>query len=67
MFNNIYRNKKVLVTGHTGFKGTWLTAWLLKLGAHVVGVSKDIPTNQSMFEELKLQKKIGAKYEVKKN
>ena len=58
MFNNIYRNKKVLVTGHTGFKGTWLTAWLLKLGAHVVGVSKDIPTNPSMFEELKLQRKI---------
>ena len=58
MFNHIYKDKKVLVTGHTGFKGTWLTVWLLKLGANVVGVSKDIPTKPSMFEELKLEDKI---------
>jgi CDP-glucose 4,6-dehydratase len=58
MFNNIYKDKKVLVTGHTGFKGTWLTTWLLKLGANVVGLSKDIPTTPSMFEELKLEDKI---------
>ena len=58
MFNNIYNNKKVLVTGHTGFKGTWLTTWLLKLGANVVGISKDIPTTPSIFIELKLVKKI---------
>lgn len=58
MFNNIYKDKKVLVTGHTGFKGTWLTTWLLKLGADVIGISKDIPTNPSMFEELKIEEKI---------
>jgi len=58
MFGDIYKNKKVLVTGHTGFKGSWLTTWLLKLGAEVVGISKDIPTNPSMFEELKLENKI---------
>jgi len=58
MFNNIYRNKKVLVTGHTGFKGTWLTTWLIKLNANIVGISKDIPTTPSMFEELKLEDKI---------
>ncbi len=58
MFNNIYKDKKVLVTGHTGFKGSWLTTWLIKLGANVVGISKDIPTNPSMFEELDLAKKI---------
>lgn len=58
MFNDIYKDKKVLVTGHTGFKGTWLTTWLLKLGAEVVGIAKDIPTNPSMFEELKLEEKI---------
>lgn len=58
MFNNIYKDKKVLVTGHTGFKGTWLTTWLLKLGADVLGISKDIPTTPSMFEELKLEHKI---------
>ncbi len=58
MFNNIYKDKKVLVTGHTGFKGSWLSTWLLKLGANVVGISKDIPTVPSMFEELKLEERI---------
>ncbi|MEZ8631948.1 CDP-glucose 4,6-dehydratase [Vibrio lentus] len=58
MFNNIYSGKRVLVTGHTGFKGTWLTTWLLQLGANVCGISKDIPTVPSMFEELELDKKI---------
>jgi CDP-glucose 4,6-dehydratase len=55
MFNNIYKNKKVLVTGHTGFKGSWLISWLVKLGANVVGVSKDIPTVPSMFKVLGLK------------
>lgn len=58
MFNNIYDGKRVLVTGHTGFKGSWLTTWLLNLGAKVCGVSKDIPTTPSMFEELNLDEKI---------
>jgi len=58
MFENIYQNKKVLVTGHTGFKGSWLTTWLLNLGADVIGVSKGIPTNPSMFEVLGLKDKI---------
>jgi len=58
MFNNIYRDKKVLITGHTGFKGTWISTWLLKLGAEVIGISKDIPTQPSMFEELRLESKI---------
>ena len=56
MFSNIYKNKKVLVTGHTGFKGSWLTTWLLKLGADVTGFSLDIPTNPSHFEHLKFKK-----------
>lgn len=58
MFGNVYRGKKVLVTGHTGFKGTWLTAWLVKLGAKVCGLSDEIPTSPSMFLELKLSEKI---------
>lgn len=58
MFHHIYQNKKVIVTGHTGFKGAWLTAWLLKLGAKVIGISKDIPTSPSMFLELNLAEKI---------
>jgi CDP-glucose 4,6-dehydratase len=57
MFNGIYKGKKVLITGNTGFKGSWLTVWLLKLGAKVYGLSKDIPTKPSMFEELDLNKK----------
>ena len=57
-FGNIYRGKKVLVTGHTGFKGSWLISWLLKLGSDVVGYSKDIPTDPSMFIALDLQSKI---------
>ena len=58
MFGIIYKNKKVLVTGNTGFKGSWLTIWLLKLGARVYGISKDIPTKPSIFEELGLKNKI---------
>ena len=42
MFNNIFQNKKVLVTGNTGFKGSWLTLWLLKLGANITGISNMI-------------------------
>ena len=52
MFSDVYNGKKVLVTGHTGFKGSWLCQWLLKLGADVVGYSKDVPTNPSLFEVL---------------
>ncbi|MDF1795454.1 MAG: CDP-glucose 4,6-dehydratase [Coxiellaceae bacterium] len=58
MFANTYKNKKILVTGHTGFKGSWLSAWLVKLGAEVVGVSKDIPTKPSMFESTSLKDHI---------
>ena len=57
MFGDIYKNKDVLVTGNTGFKGSWLTIWLLKLGARVYGISKDIPTEPSMFEVLGLKNK----------
>jgi CDP-glucose 4,6-dehydratase len=48
-FQNIFHNKSVLVTGHTGFKGSWLTAWLLQLGARVTGISLDPPTEPSHF------------------
>ena len=58
MFGDIYKGKKILVTGHTGFKGSWLTVWLLHLGADVIGYSKDIPSTPSMFEELGLESRI---------
>jgi len=54
VFNGIYRNRRVLVTGHTGFKGSWLCRWLEILGAEVVGYSLDPITNPSHFNLLKL-------------
>ena len=49
MFQNIYKGKTVLVTGHTGFKGSWLSLWLKKLGAKVVGVGLDPNSLDSFF------------------
>jgi len=45
-----FKNKTVLVTGHTGFKGAWLTAWLKQLGAKVVGIALDPSSNPSHFD-----------------
>ena len=56
-----YKNKKVLVTGATGFKGAWLCAWLLKLGAKVYGTGYNPNQNKSLFYKLSLQKKINLK------
>ena len=57
-FNTVYKGKKVLITGNTGFKGTWLSVWLKMMGADVYGYSLNIPTNPSMYEILDLEKKI---------
>ncbi|MCD6489459.1 MAG: CDP-glucose 4,6-dehydratase [Thermodesulfobacterium sp.] len=53
-----FAKKKILITGHTGFKGSWLTLWLIKLGAKVVGYSLEPPTKPSLFEILNLKEKI---------
>jgi CDP-glucose 4,6-dehydratase len=45
-----WKGKTILLTGHTGFKGGWMSLWLKKLGASVIGFSKDIPTKPSLFE-----------------
>ncbi len=58
MFNNIYKNKTVLVTGHTGFKGSWLAIWLKMLGANVVGYALDPYTENDNFVLSKLDKEI---------
>lgn len=58
MFANVYAGKKVLVTGHTGFKGSWMVEWLLDMGAQVAGYSVDIPSNPSLFEVLGQEKRI---------
>jgi CDP-glucose 4,6-dehydratase len=51
-FNNFYAGKRVLVTGHTGFKGGWLSLWLSKLGAKVGGISLEAPTNPNFYETI---------------
>ena len=48
-FLNVYKGKKVLITGHTGFKGSWLSIWLHKLGAEVVGISLNPKTAEDNF------------------
>ena len=53
-----FKNKKIIITGHTGFKGSWLTAWLVKMGAKVTGLSLSINTTPSHFLSLNLKKKI---------
>lgn len=54
LFNNIYKNKTVLVTGHTGFKGSWLIFWLKKMGANVIGYSLNIPTQPNHISLLEI-------------
>jgi len=53
-FNGAYHGKKVLITGHTGFKGSWLALWLLQMGAKVTGYSLEPPTQPNHFSLLKL-------------
>lgn len=58
MLKDIYDGKKVFLTGHTGFKGSWLALWLSKFGAEVCGYSLEPNTNPSMFNELNIKYKI---------
>ncbi len=52
LFGGIYKNRRVLITGHTGFKGSWLSYWLNLMGAEVFGISLDPPTKPSHFDHL---------------
>lgn len=54
----VYRNKKVLVTGHTGFKGGWLSQWLLSLGAEVYGIALPPDGEVSLFNQLQLENQL---------
>ena len=54
LFAGIYNNKTVLVTGHTGFKGSWLVYWLNQMGAKVIGYSLEAPSNPNHIELLNL-------------
>ena len=57
-FKKHFKGKTVIVTGHTGFKGSWLTLWLISLGANVIGISSGVPSNPSHFKILNLKRKI---------
>ncbi len=58
ILKKFYKNKSVLITGVTGFKGTWLCSWLLELGANVVGVGYNPNPNKNLFYKLNLNRKI---------
>lgn len=59
-YKDFYKNKKVLITGHTGFKGSWLAIWLHSLGAEVVGISLEPYTEKDNFVLTNIGKKIKA-------
>ncbi len=61
LFNGIYHKRKVLITGHTGFKGSWLSLLLHQLGADVYGYALDPPTKPSLYNEAKLEELITSK------
>ena len=58
MNRNFWQNRKVAVTGHTGFKGSWLTFWLNKLQSQIHGFAQIPQTNPSLFDELKLKSSV---------
>ncbi len=59
MYNfKIFKGKKIIITGHTGFKGSWLTLWLSYLGAKLLGISDGFETSPNHFKLLKLNSKI---------
>lgn len=58
MFNDTFRDKTVLVTGHTGFKGSWLCIWLIELGARVVGYSLEPYTDRDNFHVSRIKSRI---------
>lgn len=57
-FADTYRGKRVLLTGHTGFKGAWLAEWLLTLGAHVTGLALAPATEPALFDQLGLANRL---------
>ena len=58
MNKKFWKDKNVFITGHTGFKGSWLSIWLNELGANVTGYALAPVTDISMFESLSIEKKV---------
>ena len=57
---DFYKNKKVFITGHTGFKGSWMCKALLIAGADVIGYSLNPPTKTSLFDLCNIKKDINS-------
>lgn len=57
---NFWRGKRVFLTGHTGFKGSWLALWLQQLGAEVVGYALEAPTQPSLFDAAQVSKDMAS-------
>jgi CDP-glucose 4,6-dehydratase len=57
-FRGVYKGKRILITGHTGFKGSWLSLWLKELGGDVIGYALEPPTKPNLFESINLKEKI---------
>ena len=58
MFANCYKGRRVFITGHTGFKGSWLAAWLSQMSATVCGFADCVPTSPSHFEAMHLEQHV---------
>ncbi len=56
--NRFWENKKVLITGHTGFKGSWLSLWLLQMGCDVIGIALEPENEKNLFDLLNLKDQI---------
>lgn len=58
--NNFFKDKRILITGHTGFKGTWMCQLLLMIGANVTGYALEAPTSPSLFEMCRLEERMNS-------
>ena len=62
--NQFWKNKKVLITGHTGFKGSWLATWLVSLGSNVCGLSLNPEYDINLFDQIELHDRINENHIV---
>ncbi|MCU0473991.1 MAG: CDP-glucose 4,6-dehydratase [Bacteroidales bacterium] len=67
IFNSFYEGKKILITGHTGFKGSWLSIWLKEMGAEIIGIALPPATTKDIFVLAKLERKMRSYYEDIRN
>jgi CDP-glucose 4,6-dehydratase len=64
LLDQIYADRRVLLTGHTGFKGSWMSAWLTRMGAQVTGLALDPNDDQPLYDSLELGGRLAADHRV---